>query len=1061
MQTKLSVFCDKVIEAGWLVALIVVPLFFNIYSQRVFEPDKLFLLRAISLLIVTAWVIRFIDSGAIRSNSEFEKMQGANLKKWIFNMPLVLPTLLLAGIYLLSTLFSITPGISLWGSYTRLQGTVTMFSYLIVFFSILGLMRKREQVNLLWIILILTSVPISIYGLLQHLHLDPIQWGGERAASVPSRVVSTMGNPIFLGAYLIMVIPVTLARIVETFLVFLDRKQRAISSLLIIFLYVFIMGLQLLCLLFTQSRGPFLGLLGGLYFFIFLSLLYLRRKDANQGCLNRHEIIKAFVFTALSIPVGVIPAYLFLTFLKRGFRWLWFSWLIHAVLTGAILVLLVLPHPSFSSFQKFPFLGRLVQLSDTETGSVKVRMLIWKGTIELLKADPLRAVIGYGPESIQTIYPRYYPPALAQHAYRSSPVDRSHNETFDVFVTTGLLGLGVYIFFIAGIFHFGLRWLGFLLTKRDHLVLLLFMTIGGITGVVLPRWIEGTYRLSGLGLPLGLISGAIFCLILSGMISTQKAVALKKPWLLIGLFSALVAHLIEIQFGIAVAVTQFYFWIYLGIFVLMGLNWVGESSDAEQPESRSSAGDSSSQPYAGVVAGSFLMATVLFTLGLDFINNPKLEQSWLKVIQISLTTLGAPGSFQSSYGVLLMFLLTWLIGGFAVISENRHQNFLNQRKEGKEGWTFVSGIYIYVTLLIFFIGIIIHARNIRPAMDPSNTIIFYFIGVVILIFLIAWSLSLNLSLPVRPRRKFVFLIYPVMILIIGFIIFSTYINPIRADIYFKQGQVLKDRKDIDPAIQFHRRAIDLEPEQDIYHLGLSQTLMIKAGMQSDSNAKNVLFEECFKSLERARQINPLDSKTYSLLGYLFHKWGEMDSNPEGKREKLNRSHDYYKQAANYTPHNILTYHLWARTFLTQGNFEGAVEKLKFSLSLDPRFAPTYFNLGEIYAAQGKLEEAKDFFLEALRIDPNQPIVRSTLGLIYLKSGQLELAIEQNLEVLQLLPNDFRSHNNLALIYQKMGRIEEAMTHAQKALALSPESDRPAIQTFIDRLKTKRLPDKLK
>jgi hypothetical protein len=37
MPTKLSVFCDKVIEAGWLTAIVVVPLFFNVYSSRVFD----------------------------------------------------------------------------------------------------------------------------------------------------------------------------------------------------------------------------------------------------------------------------------------------------------------------------------------------------------------------------------------------------------------------------------------------------------------------------------------------------------------------------------------------------------------------------------------------------------------------------------------------------------------------------------------------------------------------------------------------------------------------------------------------------------------------------------------------------------------------------------------------------------------------------------------------------------------------------------------------------------------------------------------------------------------
>lgn len=1092
MQTKLSIFCDKVIEAGWLVAPIVAPLFFNMYSHRAFEPDKLYLLQSIALLIVVTWIIRFMDSHDIWNKLWVQRIIRPNFKKWIFDIPLVLPALLLAGIYLISTLLSVTPKISLWGSYTRLQGTFTMFAYLVIFFSILGMTRRWEQVHLLWVILILTSLPISFYGILQHFHSDPIPWGGERAGSVPSRIVSTMGNPIFFGAYLIMVVPVTLARIVETISVLLDQRRRTISSVVLIFFYVSMMGLQLLCLLFTQSRGPWLGLMGGLYLFIFLALLSLRRKNENQGCLNLNEILKALVFTIVSIPVGVIPAYLFFIILKRGFRWLWVSWLFHTFLIGGILVLLVLPHTPLSSPQKIPYLDRLISISHTDTGSVKVRMLIWKGTNELLKADLLRTIIGYGPESIQTIYPRYYPPELAQHAYRSSPVDRSHNETFDVLVTTGLFGLGVYILFIGSIFYWALKWLGFLVTKRDHLLLRLFMTIGGITGVLLPKWIEGTYRLLGVGIPLGLIFGALFYLIISGMTSPHKTVDLKKPWLFIGLFSALVAHLIEIQFGITVAVTRLYFWIYLGLFVLMGLNWIGSPPEIKKTETPTSLEHSPPQRFTGILAGSFLMATILFTLGLMFINNPKLEMSWIKVIQISLTTLGLPGSFKPSYGALYMFLLTWVIGGFIVVFENEHQSFSNKRKER---WTFGPGIYIYVTLLVFFISIIIHARNIRPPFDPSNTITFYYLGVFILIFLIAWAFFQNLPLPKRLCRKSMGWAYPIFIFLAVFIIFHTHIIPIKADIYFKQGEILKEEKQIDRSIQFNRLAITLAPGQDNYHAELSRTLMIKEESMSDPKAKNLIFEECFKSLDQARQINPLNSQHYPLLGYLFHAWGKIDSSPEGRKEKLNQSHFYYKQAVHYAPHDILTYHLWVQVFLTQGDFDGALDKLNISLSLNPRFGPTYFNLGEIYSAQGKLEEAKksywqaltyepnlakahialgflafkdknfsdakDFLLEALRLDPNQPTIRSVLGIIYFKSGQMEQAIEENLEVLRLLPDDLSSLNNLALIYKKIGRFKEALIHAQKALELSPEKDKPGIQRFIDQLKAKSPADKKK
>ena len=62
-QTKLGAYCDKVIEAGWLAALVVVPLFFNVYSSRVFEPDKITILRSIAIVMAAAWLIRTIEQG--------------------------------------------------------------------------------------------------------------------------------------------------------------------------------------------------------------------------------------------------------------------------------------------------------------------------------------------------------------------------------------------------------------------------------------------------------------------------------------------------------------------------------------------------------------------------------------------------------------------------------------------------------------------------------------------------------------------------------------------------------------------------------------------------------------------------------------------------------------------------------------------------------------------------------------------------------------------------------------------------------------------------------------
>ena len=63
MNTKFSRFLEAIIEAGWLAALIIVPLFFNVHSSRVFEPDKLSLLRSIALVMAVAWLIKLANDG--------------------------------------------------------------------------------------------------------------------------------------------------------------------------------------------------------------------------------------------------------------------------------------------------------------------------------------------------------------------------------------------------------------------------------------------------------------------------------------------------------------------------------------------------------------------------------------------------------------------------------------------------------------------------------------------------------------------------------------------------------------------------------------------------------------------------------------------------------------------------------------------------------------------------------------------------------------------------------------------------------------------------------------
>ncbi|MCB0171429.1 MAG: hypothetical protein KDJ97_12830, partial [Anaerolineae bacterium] len=136
MQTKLSLFCSKIIEAGWLAAIVTVPLFFNIYSARTFEPDKITLLRAIVSIMILAWLVLVVEQGFGAEEGESTTFS-ERFRAWL-KRPLVLPTLLLVIVYMISTALSISPQVSLWGSYQRLQGSYSALSYIVVFALMAG-----------------------------------------------------------------------------------------------------------------------------------------------------------------------------------------------------------------------------------------------------------------------------------------------------------------------------------------------------------------------------------------------------------------------------------------------------------------------------------------------------------------------------------------------------------------------------------------------------------------------------------------------------------------------------------------------------------------------------------------------------------------------------------------------------------------------------------------------------------------------------------------------------------------------------------------------------------
>lgn len=232
-QTRLSVWCERIIEAGWLLALSLIPIYFNLLSARHFEPDKATTLRAIVLVMAAAALIRLLErlntpgSHAGQGKPTTESTSSASnpfggLWQRLNSVPLALPVLFYVLVFVVTTFTSVVPHTSFWGSYQRLQGTYTNLSYVLLFVIVVATLRRREQLERLITVSILVGLTVASYGLLQHFQLDPLPWRGD----VITRVASTMGNAIFVAAYLIMIVPLALYRAI----VKIDEAQQASTA---------------------------------------------------------------------------------------------------------------------------------------------------------------------------------------------------------------------------------------------------------------------------------------------------------------------------------------------------------------------------------------------------------------------------------------------------------------------------------------------------------------------------------------------------------------------------------------------------------------------------------------------------------------------------------------------------------------------------------------------------------------------------------------------------------------------------------------------------------------
>lgn len=333
-----------------------------------FISGKAYVFRALVALALFFWIWLLL-----KDQDSKIKIQG------IFKNILVIAIVAFFLAQVVASFFGVDPVYSLFSSIERADGALQYGFWALYFLMFLSVFREKQDWKLFFAVFTVVALALSGYSWFNH--------------EAQTQLYGVFGNPAYFAAFLIFAIGFSLVAF-ERKLFYPGPVHYAFGAAA---------GFFVLTLIFTQVRGVYVGLAGGVLLFSLLAILFLRKEN------------KKLVFLS-----GVI--------LLMGL--------------SALGVLFVAKDTEY--VQSTRLLYRITEVTEIwEQGSTRERLLNWNIALKAFKERPL---FGYGPENYGSAANRYYDYRIGV----GEPwFDRAHNQLLDTLATGGIVVFSAYLFWLG------------------------------------------------------------------------------------------------------------------------------------------------------------------------------------------------------------------------------------------------------------------------------------------------------------------------------------------------------------------------------------------------------------------------------------------------------------------------------------------------------------------------------------------------------------------------------------------------------------------------------------